>query len=514
MGNNGIVYLIGAGPGDPGLFTLKGKRLLEQAEVVVYDRLVSDGILSLANPEADMIYVGKVSGKHALSQDEINALLVEKASQGKIVARLKGGDPFLFGRGGEEAQFVREHGFDFEVVPGITSAIAVPAYAGIPVTHRDSTSSFAIITGHEKPDKAESSIQWADIARGIGTLVFLMGVENLPYICRQLLSNGRDPSTPVALIRWGTRPEQEVLSGTLQNIVEKVKANSFQPPAVIVVGEVVALRDELQWVEKKPLWGQRIVVTRARAQASVLAEKIADLGGAVIEFPSIEIKKEKNLNTLHNALRNIDHYNWIVFTSANAVDIFFAEIIKIGMDIRDLKGCEICAIGPATRKELEKRGLQVRFVPEEYRAEGILQGLQSQVLPGQWVLLPRARGARNILPDSLRQWGLHVNEVFLYEAVASGRVSQETLDRVLHGDMDYLTFTSSSTVSNFVKIVGRENIENINQRVRVACIGPVTADTAQSLGFNVPVLASRYTIEGLLEAILEDVQSRTKRGTR
>lgn len=514
MGKKGFVYLIGAGPGDPGLFTLKGKRLLEQAEVVVYDRLVSDGILSLANPEAEMIYVGKVSGKHALSQDEINALLVEKASQGKIVARLKGGDPFLYGRGGEEAQFVRQHGFDFEVVPGITSAIAVPAYAGIPVTHRDSTSSFAVITGHEKPDKAESSIHWAEISQGIGTLVFLMGVENLPYICRQLLSNGRDPNTPVALVRWGTRPEQEVLSGTLQNIVEKVRTSSFKPPAVIIVGDVVALRDELQWVEKKPLWGQRIVVTRARAQASALAEKITDLGGAVLEFPSIEIRREKNLSSLHNALRSIDHYDWIIFTSANAVDIFLTEIIEIGMDIRDLKGCEICAIGPATQKELEKRGLRVRFVPEEYRAEGILRELQSQVLPGQWVLLPRARGARSILPDGLRQWGLHINEVFLYEAIASRRVSQKTMDRVLMGDMDYLTFTSSSTVTNFVKIVGRENIETINQQVRVACIGPVTADTAQSLGFNVPVLANRYTIDGLLEAILEDVGSRPKAGLR
>lgn len=512
MGEKGFVYLIGAGPGDPGLFTLRGKRLLEQAQVVVYDRLVSDRILALANPEAEMIYVGKISGKHALNQDQINALLVKKAGEGKKVARLKGGDPFLFGRGGEEAQYIRQHGFDFEVVPGITSAIAAPAYAGIPVTHRDATSSFAVITGHEKPDKTESSIHWPEIARGIGTLVFLMGVENLPYICQQLLANGRDPDTPVALVRWGTRPEQQVLSGVLQNIVEKVKQSSFQPPAVIIVGEVADLRPELQWVERKPLWGKTIVVTRARAQASVLAEKISDLGGEPLEFPSIQIRKEKNLNTLHKALHTLEHYDWIIFTSVNAVDIFFEELIKSGGDIRDLKGCEICAIGPATQKSLEKRGLRVKYVPDEYRAEGMLDELRNQVQPGQWVLLPRARGARKVLPESLRQWGLHVKEICLYETVAAGRITRETLDRVRAGRMDYLTFTSSSTVSNFVKMVGRENLEAVNSRVRVACIGPVTGDTARSLGFNVAVMAEKYTIDGLLEAIINDVQSRSGNG--
>ncbi|MEN6389774.1 MAG: uroporphyrinogen-III C-methyltransferase [Syntrophomonas sp.] len=502
----GFVYLIGAGPGDPGLFTLKGQKILGKADVVVYDRLVSERILSMSKPDAEKIYVGKISGRHALSQDKINALLVEKAGEGKIVARLKGGDPFLYGRGGEEAQYVRQHGFDYEVVPGITSAIAVPAYAGIPVTHRDATSSFAVITGHERPDKKKSSINWAEISRGIGTLVFLMGVENLPFICDQLVQNGRDPATPVALVRWGTLPDQEVLTGTLQDIVARVEERGFKPPAVIIVGEVVDLRPELQWLEKKPLWGKKIVVTRARSQASILAEKIEELGGEAIEFPSIEIKKETDLSHLDKALLTINHYNWIVFTSVNAVDIFFEEMLRLELDIRDLKGCELCAIGPATRKRLEERGLRVRVVPDEYRAEGILKELEQLIQPGQWVLLPRAKGARGILPDSLRKWGAHVNEVHLYEAVPAEHIGQAAIERVLDGDMDYLTFTSSSTVHNFVKIVGSEYIPRINARTRVACIGPVTAETAEGLGFNVRIMAREYTIDGLLEAILTDVQ--------
>jgi uroporphyrinogen III methyltransferase/synthase len=505
MANKGVVYLIGAGPGDPGLFTLKGQRILQQADVVIYDRLVGETLLNMARSDAEKIYVGKASGRHALSQEEINQLLVEKASQGLAVARLKGGDPFLYGRGGEEAQYVRQHGLDFEVIPGVTSAIAVPAYAGIPVTHRDATSSFAVITGHEKPGKKDSSIHWEHISTGIGTLVFLMGVENLPFICENLMGHGRDPQTPVALIRWGTRPDQEVLTGTLDTIVDLVQKNDFKPPAVIVVGEVVELRDELSWIESKPLWGKRIVVTRSRAQASQLVDKILDLGGEAIEFPSIEIKKETNLKSLHNALANVNRYDWLVFTSVNAVDIFFEELIANGYDIRDLKGIKLAAIGPATQDRLTQRGLKVEVVPEEYRAEGIISDLLAMSEPGQWVLLPRARGARTILPEELKKAGLHVNEIYLYEAVTSLSVSNQTLEKIKQGYMDYLTFTSSSTVHNFVKIVGKENISRINKNTKVACIGPITADTAQEYGFTVDIRAQKYTIQGLIDAILEEI---------
>lgn len=502
MNKRGMVYLIGAGPGDPGLFTLKGKRILEKADVVIYDRLVGEALLNMVRADAEKIFVGKAAGRHAMSQEDINRLLVEKAQQGCLVARLKGGDPFLYGRGGEEAQFVRQHGLDFEVVPGITSAIAVPAYAGIPVTHRDATSSFAVITGHEKPGKQKSSIQWKHISTGIGTLVFLMGLENLSFICSSLISHGRDPRTPVALIRWGTLPEQQVLTGSLETIVEQVEQVGFQPPAVIVVGEVVKLRRELSWLERKPLWGKRVVVTRSRAQASQLVEQISDLGGEAMEFPSIHIEKESDLRSLHKVFKHLERYHWIIFTSVNAVDIFFQELLANGYDIRDLKGIKLAAIGPATRAKLNQRGLKVEVVPEEYRAEGMIQSMQSLVRPGQRVLLPRARGARTILPEQLRRAGLQVDEIYLYESVSVTSANREMVERIRQGDMDVLTFTSSSTVHNFVTIIGQENILKINQ-VMIACIGPITADTARQYGFTVDVVAAEYTIQGLVDAVLK-----------
>jgi uroporphyrinogen III methyltransferase/synthase len=345
MTKQGFVYLIGAGPGDPGLFTIKGMKILAKSDVVIYDRLIGQEILDYARKDAELIYVGKASSDHALPQDEINKLLVQKAQEGKIVARLKGGDPFVFGRGGEEALYVHEHGLEFAIIPGITSAVAVPAYAGIPVTHRDVASSFAVITGHEKPGKEVSSIQWDKIATGIGTLVFLMGVENLEFIVTNLVNAGRNQNTPVALVRRGTFPDQAVLSGTLANIVSKVQQADFKSPAIIIVGETVNLRTELKWRENSPLWGAKILVTRARAQASELVERIRDEGGEALEFPSIEIVKESDLNALYGAFEAINDYAWIIFTSVNAVDIFFEELNQQGIDIRQLQGIKICAIG-------------------------------------------------------------------------------------------------------------------------------------------------------------------------
>ncbi|HZJ85468.1 MAG TPA: uroporphyrinogen-III C-methyltransferase [Syntrophomonadaceae bacterium] len=512
MDKKGFVYLVGAGPGDPGLFTLKGKSVLAQADVVIYDRLVSSRILSWAPSEAELIYVGKVSGHHAMQQKEINALLVEKAQKGKIVVRLKGGDPFLFGRGGEEALYVRENGLDFEVIPGITSAIAVPAYAGIPVTHRENTSSLTIVTGHEKPGKEESSINWAKLSQTKSTLVFLMGVENLEFIVESLLKHGKPSSTPVALIRWGTLPEQEVLTAMLDDIVDKVKTHDFKPPAVIVVGEVVKLRNTLSWVENKPLWGKKIIVTRARAQASGLVEQIASLGGEPIEFPTITIKAETNYTALHNAFDNIGNYNWLIFTSVNAVEIFFAQLRKAHKDIRHLRDIKICAIGPATRNVLEEKGLIVDNMPEEYRAEGILEELQDKIKAGDWVLLPRARGARGLLPKAIKGWGAHVNEIFIYQAVAEPRVSKEMFAEIVAGNIDYITFTSSSTVDNFVRIVGLDNALRINKKAKIACIGPITADTAKGKGFKVDLIAQNYTISGLIEAIIQDVKLQNGEG--
>lgn len=504
MQKKGMVYLIGAGPGDPGLFTLKGKQIMEQADVVVYDRLIGPEILELARPDAEMIYVGKASSDHALPQEQINALLVEKAMSGKLVARLKGGDPFVFGRGGEEALFVREHGIDFAVVPGITSAIAVPAYAGIPVTHRDASSSFAVITGHEKPGKSMSSIHWDKIATGIGTLVFLMGVENLAFIVENLLAAGRSQDTPVALIRRGTFPDQAVLTGTLADIVAQARQADFKPPAIVVVGETVALRNDLRWREQQPLWGARIVVTRARAQASSLVERIRLAGGEAIEFPSINIVRSADLNPLHAALGRLTQYRWIIFTSVNGVDIFFEEMSSQGIDIRELRGVKICAIGPATASRLAQRGLIVELIPEEYRAEGILAALKDNLKPGEHILLPRAQGAREILPAELREWGVMVDEVETYQAKAVESIDPGQKEKILRGEADYLTFTSSSTVSNFVKILGADKVNAINASVKVACIGPVTAATAREFGFEVNLMPAKYTIDALLEVIIQD----------
>jgi uroporphyrinogen III methyltransferase/synthase len=505
MARRGFVYLVGAGPGDPGLFTIKGKELLEQAEVVIYDRLVSSDILAWANPQAEMIYVGKESSRHTLHQEEINALLADKAAQGKMVVRLKGGDPFVFGRGGEEALYVKERGYDFAIVPGITSAVAVPSYAGIPVTHRDATSSFAVITGHEKPGKEVSSIDWEQISTGIGTLVFLMGVENLEYIVSNLLSNGRSPETPVALIRRGTMPDQEVVSGRLDEIVDRVREAGLTPPAIIVVGDTVALRSRLNWWETGPLWGKRIVVTRSRSQASVLVKKIRELGGEALELPTIEITEEENLDQLHRAFAQIETYHWIIFTSVNAVEIFFRELFQSATDIRSRAGIKVGAIGPATAERLQQYGLRVDLMPAEYLAEGILDGLQNVIVPGQKVLLPRAKGARDVLPLELVKRGAEVEEINLYQAVVPTCTNPGKLKAILEQPIDFITFTSSSTVTNFVEMAGSEKAKALAQRVKVACIGPITADKAREKGLPVDIVASEYTIDGLLRSILADL---------
>jgi len=498
----GIVYLVGAGPGDPGLFTLKGVECLKKAEVVVFDRLVNPRILAYAGPEAEMIYVGKASSTHTLTQDKINQLLADKACEGKVVVRLKGGDPFVFGRGGEEALFLQERGIAFEIVPGITSAVAVPAYAGIPVTHRDLTSTLAIITGHERLEKQESSIQWDKIATGVGTLVFLMGLENLNFIVNKLVTHGRNPETPCALIRWGTTPEQKVLTGTLANIEARMREAGFKPPALIVVGEVVGLRERLNWFENKPLFGKRIVVTRSRTQASRLSALIEELGGEALEVPTIEIVPNPDMKPLQRAFTQLESFDWLIFTSVNAVKIFLDQLCSAGGDIRDLKDVSIVAIGPATCEVLSQKGLRVDYVPEEYRAEGIVELLQGRVQTGDRVLIPRARGARNVIPAILGDWGADVTEVHIYEARPAS-IRPEHRDMITAGRVDAITFTSSSTVNNFVKMIGEDGVRNIDRITKVACIGPITAETARRQGFTVDAVASEYTIPGLVDALVK-----------
>jgi uroporphyrinogen III methyltransferase/synthase len=501
MTKTGIVYLVGAGPGDPGLITVKGLDCIRRAEVLVYDRLAGKRLLSFAPRGCEMIYVGKLPDRHTLRQEEINRLLVDKALEGKVVTRLKGGDPYVYGRGGEEAELLVEYGIPFEVVPGITSAIAVPAYAGIPVTHRDFTSSFAVITGHEDPTKNESSIAWDKIATGIGTLVFLMGVGNLPFIVQQLTQNGRSPDTPVALIRWGTRPEQSTLTGTLDNIVQKVTEAGFTSPAIIIVGEVVRLRDTLSWFEKKPFFGKRVVVTRSREQASDLSRRIEDLGGEAWEFPVIEIAEPEDFGPMDEAIGRIESYHWMIFTSVNGVDSFFRRMRHHGRDIRDVKGARICAIGPKTRERLEELCLQVEYVPAEYRAEAVLAGLEGKLVPGERVLLPRADIARTILPETLARMGAIVDNVVAYRTVRGDGESALLREMLEEGMIHYVTFTSSSTVRNFVELLGADRIQQLLENVKLVSIGPITSEAARDLGLTIDMEASEYTIDGLVDVL-------------
>ncbi len=502
----GIVYLIGAGPGDVKLITLKAKEIIESADVIVYDRLANPRLLSFAGENAEFIYVGKKSSDHTLSQDQINRLLVEKANEGKTVARLKGGDPFVFGRGGEEAEELLEDGIDFEIVPGITSAIAVPAYAGIPVTHRTATSSFKIITGHEDPTKDESQIDWDIIGKDQSTLIFLMGVSNLGKIVKKLIEKGKDEKTPIALIQWGTRPEQKVATGTLETIEENVKKAGISSPAIIIVGEVVKLREKLNWFEKKPFFGKRIVVTRAREQASALSSKIESLGGEAFEFPAIKITETTDKKPLDQAILNADSYQWIIFTSVNGVKYFFKRMQELNKDIRTLGNAKICAIGPVTKRHLEEKGLIVDYMPEKFVAEKIIEGLSQRLEKGDRILLPRADIARPILVEAMSSMGMQVEEVITYHTVTENRDQEELLDKLREKMIDYITFTSSSTVLNFLAVFPDEATKNkLLIGVKIACIGPVTEKTARDNGLHPDIVAENYTIDGLVEAIKESL---------
>ena len=499
----GKVYLVGAGPGDPGLLTLRGREVLEKAEVVIFDYLANEELLKFVPPGAELIYVGKKAGDHALGQEGINALLVEKGSD-KVVVRLKGGDPFVFGRGGEEAQALVENGIEFEAVPGISAAAAVPAYAGIPLSHRDFTSTIAFITGHERADKEgqKSKILWDKISTGAGTLVFFMGVRNLPDICRNLVRYGRPPDTPVALIRWGTTPMQQTITGTLSDIVVKVKEANVQPPAMIVVGEVVKCRDELNWYERRPLFGKKILVTRAREQASDFKVQLEQLGAKCIEFPTIAIAPPPSWEPLDGAIRNLSQYHWTIFTSVNGVKFFIERLLAAGRDARDLKGIGIAAIGPKTTEALESVLLKPDLVPSEYRAEAILEALSATRVHAKRFLIPRALAAREILPDRLRELGAEVDVVPAYQTVLPEQDVKKIRALLTGCEIDCLTFTSSSTVSNFFTLIGNEDLRSCMDRTAVACIGPITAETAARYGLKTSIMPSEYTIRGLVDSIV------------
>lgn len=496
----GIVYLIGAGPGDTGLLTIKGAECIKKADVIVYDYLADNKLLTLADKHAQFIYVGKKASQHTMQQEEINQLLVNKAREGKIVARLKGGDPFVFGRGGEEALALKNNSLPFEIIPGVTSAIAAAAYAGIPVTHRKIASSFAVVTGHEDPTRKESGLNWSHLATGVDTLVFLMGVGKLPYITEQLMKNGRAANTPAALIRWGTKPQQEVLLTTVENAAQDTKLHGLKPPAIFVVGNVVKLRDSLKWFDNKILFGKNILITRSREQASKLTNQLEQLGANCLEAPTIKITDpDDNYAGLDKSIDNIHTYDWLIFTSVNGVEKFFDRLHCKHHDTRILNHVKIAAIGGNTAEKLLTYGIKADCVPEEFRAESLLTKLQPYINKNSHILLARAKEARAILPEKLHQAGAAVDVIQCYRTVTADFDYSAIIDKFKAGKIDLITFTSSSTVLNLLKLINGKT-ELLND-VLTACIGPITAATCRAHGLKSNIIAQTYTIDGLTNAI-------------
>ncbi len=498
----GKVYLVGAGPGDSGLITVKGLEILRRAEVVVYDQLASPELLKETRPEAELIYVGKKAGAHALPQEDINRLLVRKAEEGALVVRLKGGDPFVFGRGGEEAEDLAAAGIPFEVVPGVSAAVAVPAYAGIPVTHRGLAALVTFITGHEDPTKGKSDIPWDNLAQNQGTLVFLMGVKNLAENCSRLLAGGRPPDTPAAVIQSGTLLSQRTVTGTLADIAGRAREAGIAAPAILVVGKVAALRERLAWWEKRPLWGKVAVVTRTREQASALTRLLSQAGAQVLEIPTLEILPPADFAPLDQALAQLSDYRWVIFTSANGVEGFCGRLFEVGRDVRALGGSRLAAIGPATAEALHRYGLRADVVPTRFVAEDLAAALLPHLQPGDRVLLARAEQAREVLPELLAQAGARVSVVPVYRMARPAGIPPEAMPFLEAGRVDVLTFASSATVHNFAALLGAEQFRDLARRSVVAAIGPITAATLREYGITPQVQPAAYTIPALAEAVI------------
>jgi uroporphyrinogen III methyltransferase/synthase len=498
---NGKVYLVGAGPGDPKLITLKGIECLQRADVVIYDLLINVKLLEHCPAHTKKIYGGKMIGEQEQRQAEIDDLMIRHAKTGKTVVRLKGGDPFIFGRGGEEALTLVEAGIDFEVVPGITSAIAAPAYAGIPLTHRSYSSSVAFVTGHSAALQADSAIRWEQLATGVDTLVILMGVGHLREIAARLIQHGRSPDTPISLVHWGTTPQQKTLEGTLADIAQKSEAVNFRNPAAIVVGDVNVLREQLRWFDQKPLFGRRIIVTRARAQASDFAECLESYGAEVIQFPTIETQPIPDNAALGRAIAQLSTYNWVIFTSVNAVEYFYRHLRENSKDTRSFGNARICAVGQKTVAALDQIGILADYVPSQYR--GVVLAAELEGVEGQKILLPRASIAADDLPNGLRDRGAIVDTIPIYETVKAGAEGREALEADLHnGRIDMVTFTSSSTVTNFLEMFGSPPSTALLDQVHIAVIGPSTEATVKAHGFTADIVAQQASVESLAEEIV------------
>jgi len=488
----GTVYLVGAGPGDPELITVKALKTLEKADCIIYDYLSNFALL--ADYNCEKIYVGKQGKSHTKTQDEINDLLIRKAKAGKMVVRLKGGDPFIFGRGGEEAESLLKKDIPFQVIPGISSFYAASAYAGIPLTHRDFSDAIEVITGHRRGDLKRKIINLPEYKKR-RTYTFLMGMENLSFITRTLIKQKKFPALmPVAIVSWGTKPNQKTVIGTLSNIVSKVEKSGIKAPAIIIIGQVVKLRKKLNWFEELPLFGEKIVVTRTRQQASKLSEQLTNLGAEVIEVPTIEIKLIKDLNPLKKALNKILNFNWLVFTSPNAVDIFWQFLDQTKKDIRILSHLKIAVIGPATAEKLLERGIKPDLMPKKYVAESLWQEFKKRKITKAKILLPCSKNARQTLKEGLENLGHQVTRIHIYETVKPASFSEDK--KALIAKADFITFTSSSTAQNFFAVYKKT-------KATLACIGPITAMTVKELGFKADLIAKEYTIKGLVQAILD-----------
>ena len=498
---NGIVYLIGAGPGDPGLITVRGRDCLRSAEVIVYDYLANPALLREA-PQAETIYVGKSKGLHHLPQEEINALLIALARQGKVVARLKGGDPYVFGRGGEEALCLAQAGIPFEVIPGVTAAFAAGAYAGIPLTHRDYTTSLGLFTGHEDPAKKLSTLDWEKLATGVGTLVFYMGMSNLDTIASELIRYGRAPQTPVAVIRWATLPRQETLVAPLSEIAAVVAAADFKPPAIIIVGEVVALREQLRWFDRKPLFGRTILVTRAAEQAGEFTTLLQGLGARVIECPTIRLDPVADPTGLDAAMVELASFAWLILTSANAVRFFFARLAAFGLDARALGHCRVCAVGPKTAAAIRAFGVNPDLVPSDYKAEGVVAALSGLLLGGEKVLFPRADKARDVISVGLVALGAEVMAPVAYCNTLPAALPAEALAALEAGGVDAVCFTASSTVENLRAILGAAEFQRLLAPLAIASIGPITSKSCTQLGLTVSIEPQEYTLKALADALV------------
>jgi uroporphyrinogen III methyltransferase/synthase len=483
------VYLVGAGPGDPELLTLKGRKALSRADAVLYDNLASDRLLDYAPPQAQRIYVGKKRAEHEMPQEQISALMVDLARQGKTVVRLKGGDPFIFGRGGEEVEALADAGIPFEIVPGVTTPLGLAAYTGVPLTHRDHTSAVTFVTGHNV-----EAIDWAK-AGASETVVLFMGLVNFAAIAREMIAHGRPASTPAMAVRWATRPDQQTVVGTLGDLPAKLAAMGFRPPATIVIGEVVSLRDRFNWFERLPLFGTRIAITRDRRQGAPLADPLEELGAEVLLLPAIEVQPPEDPGPLDRAIEQLERYDWLIFTSANGVQFFMDRLDASRRDLRALRA-KLCAIGPGTRAALEALHLKVDRVPKEFVAESMVEAFAGEDLEGKRILLARAAVARDLIPVELRRRGATVDVCEAYRTVVPAdaeALARSALARKPH----WITFTSSSTVRNLVGITGADALREI----RLASIGPITSGTLREFGLEPAVEADPHTIPGLIDAI-------------